>query len=88
MHQQRAHPMPQQRAQPMPGPNMVPQYRAQQNMMQQQVNQPVVEEQKDDGKIEEVEMNHSPSRQIGRDISNNSLSGQQNGRHRPRNAKV
>ena len=65
--------MPQQRAQPMPGPNMVPQYRAQQNMMQQQVNQPVVEEQKDDGKIEEVEMNHSPSRQIGRDISNMSL---------------
>ena len=49
---------------------MAPQYRAQQNMMQQQVNQPVVEEQKDDGKIEEVEMNHSPSRQIGRDISN------------------
>ena len=73
MHQQRAQPMPQQRAQPMPGPNMVPQYRAQQNMMQQQVNQPVVEEQKDDGKIEEVEMNHSPSRQIGRDISNMSL---------------
>ena len=43
------------------------------DMMQQQVNQPVVEEQKDDGKIEEVEMNHSPSRQMGRDISNMSL---------------
>ena len=78
MHQQRAQPMHQQRAQPMPGPNMAPQFRAQQqqvnqpvvDMMQQQVNQPVVEEQKDDGKIEEVEMNHSPSRQIGRDISN------------------
>jgi len=29
-----------------------------------------VEEQQDEGKIEKVEMNHSPSRQIGRDISN------------------